>query len=53
MIFKVIPDEKQQLVEEKDPDNMSKVLCKLVIQWFRELNLCCCYKYRVNRFGSL
>ena len=34
MIFKVIPDEKQQLVEEKDPDNMSKVLCKLVIQWF-------------------
>ena len=29
MIFKVIPEEKQQLVEEKDADNIRKVLCKI------------------------
>ena len=34
MIFKVIPEEKQQLVEEKDADNVRKVLCKSFIQWF-------------------
>ena len=33
-IFKVIPEEKQQLVQEKDADNMRKVLCKSFIQWF-------------------
>ena len=33
-IFKVIPEEKQQLVEEKDADNIRKVLCKSFIQWF-------------------
>ena len=49
---KVIPEEKQQLVEEKDADNIRKVLCKSFIQWFWELNLCC-YKYRVDCFGSL
>ena len=38
------PDEKQQLVEENDADNIRKVLCKSFIQWFWELNLCC-YKY--------
>ena len=27
-IFKVIREEKQQLVEEKDADNIRKVLCK-------------------------
>ena len=31
---KVIPDEKQQLVEQKDADNIRKVLCKSFIQWF-------------------
>ena len=46
------PEEKQQLVEEKDADNIRKVLCKSFIQWFWELNLCC-YKYRVDCFGSL
>ena len=46
------PEEKQQLVEEKDADNIRKVLCKSFIQWFGELNLCC-YKYRVDCFGSL
>ena len=51
-ILKVIPEEKQQLVEEKDADNIRKVLCKSFIQWFWELNLCC-YKYRVDCFGSL
>ena len=45
------PEEKQQLVEEKDADNIRKVLCKSFIQWFWELNLCC-YKYRVDCFGS-
>ena len=30
----VIPEEKQQLVEEKDADNIRKVLCKSFIQWF-------------------
>ena len=55
MIFKVIPEEKQQLVGEKDADNIRnrrKVLCKSFIQWFGELNLCY-YKYRVDCFGSL
>ena len=33
-IFKVILDEKQQLVEEKNADNIRKVLCKSFIQWF-------------------
>ena len=33
-IFKVIPEEKQQLVQEKDADNLRKVLCKSFIQWF-------------------
>ena len=33
-IFKVIPEEKQQLVEEKDADNIRKVLFKPFIQWF-------------------
>ena len=47
----VIPEKKQQLVEETDADNMRKVLCKSFIKWFWELNLCC-YKYRVNYFGS-
>ena len=31
-IFKVIPEEKQQLVEEKDADNISKVLCNSFVQ---------------------
>ena len=39
-IFEVIPEEKQQLGEEKDADNIGKVHCKLFIQWFWELNLC-------------
>ena len=52
IIFKVIPEEKQQLVEEKDADNIRKVLCKSFIQWFWELYLCC-YKYQIDRFGSL
>ena len=46
------PEEKQQLVEEKDADNIRKVLCKSFIQCFWELNLCC-FKYRVDCFGSL
>jgi len=33
-IFKVIPEEKQQLVQEKDADNIRKVLCKSFIRWF-------------------
>ena len=32
--FKVILEEKQQLVEEKDVDDIRKVLCKSFIQWF-------------------
>ena len=32
--FKVILEEKQQLVEEKDVDNIRKVLCKSFIQLF-------------------
>ena len=32
-IFKVIPEEKQQLVEE-DADNIRKVLFKSFMQWF-------------------
>ena len=52
MIFKAIPEEKQQLVEEKDADNIGKVLCNSFIQWFWGLNLCC-FKYRVDCFGSL
>ena len=51
-LSKKFPEEKQQLVEENDADNIRKVLCKSFIQWFWELNLCC-YKYRVNCFGSL
>ena len=31
---KAIPEENQQLVEEKDADNIRKVLCKSLIQWF-------------------
>ena len=50
--FLVIPEEKQQLVEEKDAGNIRKVLCKSFIQWFQELNLCR-HKYRVDCFGSL
>ena len=33
-IFKLISVEKQQLVEEKDGDNIRQVLCKSFIQWF-------------------
>ena len=33
-IFKVIPEEKQQLVEEKGADNIRRVLCKSFIKWF-------------------
>ena len=34
-IFKVIPEEKEQLVQEKKKaDNIRKVLCKSFIQWF-------------------
>ena len=33
-VFKVIPEEKQQLVEEKDADNKRKILCKSFIQSF-------------------
>ena len=29
---KVIPEEKQLLVEEKDADNIRKVLCKVVLR---------------------
>ena len=50
--LKFSQERKQQLVEEKDADNIRKVLCKSFIQWFWELNLCC-YKYRVDYFGSL
>ena len=31
------PEEKQQLFEEKDADNIRKVLCKLFIRWFENL----------------
>ena len=48
----VIPEEKQQLVEEKDADNIRKVLGKSVIHWFWELNLCC-YEYPIDCFGLL
>ena len=51
-IFKIIPEEKQQLVEEKHADSIRKVFCKSFIQWFWELNLCC-YKYRGDCFDSL
>ena len=51
-IFKIIPEEKQQLVEEKHADSIRKVLCKSFIQWFWELNLCC-YKYRGDCFDLL
>ena len=51
-IFKVTPEEKRQLVEEKDADNIRKILCRSFILWFWELNLCS-YKYRVDCFGSL
>ena len=33
-VFKVILEEKQQLVEEKDADNERKILCKSFIQSF-------------------
>ena len=33
-IFKDIPEEKQQLVEEKDADNIRTVLCNAFIHWF-------------------
>ena len=32
--FLSYPEEKQQLVEEKDADNIRKVLCKSFFQWF-------------------
>ena len=32
--FSKFPEEKQQLVEEKDADNIRKVLFKPFIQWF-------------------
>ena len=51
-IFKIIPEEKQQQVEEKDADDIRKVFCKSFIQWFWQLNLCS-YKYRVDFFDSL
>ena len=51
-IFKVIAEEKQQLVDKKDADNIRKVLCKSFISWFSELNLCS-YKYRVHCFDAL
>ena len=51
-IFKVIPEVKQQLVEEQDADNVRKVHGKSFIQWIWELNLCS-YKYRVDCFDSL
>ena len=35
MIFKVILEKKQQLVEEKDADNVRKVLCKVFIQCYK------------------
>ena len=31
-IFKFIPEEKQLLVDEKDADNIEKVLCKVVLR---------------------
>ena len=46
-LSKKFPEEKQQLVEENDADNIRKVLCKSFIQWFRELKVCC-YKYKVD-----
>ena len=33
-LSKKFSEEKQQLVEENDVDNMRKVLCELFIQWF-------------------
>ena len=33
-LSKKFPEEKQQLVEENDADNIGKVLCKSFIQWF-------------------
>ena len=33
-LSKKFPEEKQQLVEENDADNVGKVLCKSFIQWF-------------------
>jgi len=33
-LSKKFPEEKQQLVEENDADNIRKVLCKSFIQWF-------------------
>ena len=50
-ILKVIPEEKQQLVQEKDANNVRKVLCKSFLHWFWELNLWS-YKCRVDCFGS-
>ena len=34
MVFKVIPEEKQQLLEEKDADNARKVLCNHSLSGF-------------------
>ena len=51
-IFNVIPEEKQQLVEEKEAANIRKVLCKSFIPWFWELNLCS-YQNGVDSFDSL
>ena len=50
-ILKVITEEKQQLVQEKDANNVRKVLCKSFLHWFWELNLWF-YKCRVDCFGS-
>ena len=33
-LSKKFPEEKQQLEEENDADNIGKVLCKSFIQWF-------------------
>ena len=33
-LSKTFPEEKQQLVEENDADNVGKVLCNSFIQWF-------------------
>ena len=34
MVFKFIPEEKQQLLEEKDADNARKVLCNHSLSGF-------------------
>ena len=50
--FKSYPSRETAASGGKDADNISKVLCEAFIQWFWELNFCC-YKYRVDCFGSL